>query len=332
MISGNINGSYFPVYNYGELVIGSNPGAYYVSWTPGYVSTSFKFRAAMVGSTGSHYSSSFMMSSFSSGYFSGYSYVYAWNSMDSYIVNTAFYNNSSIKTIKTNVTRIEDTAFGYCSSLWRVRADMCSYIGTGVFNGCYSLYDVTLPNVEYIGDYAFYNCRQLSRISLPVCTYVSSTAFANCSSLYSIDIPYCSVVGNYCFSGCSTLRSVSLPVCTDFGTMVFNGCRYLSNVYIPLCGSVNSLAFYGCSSLRTIELPACSYIEDNAFDYCISLSSLYLRSGGMCRLSGSNISSAFRNTPIASGSGKIYVPSSLVSFYKADSNWSYFSSKIYPIQ
>lgn len=332
MISGNINGSYFPVYNYGELVIGSNPGAYYVSWTPGYVSTSFQFRAAMVGSTGSHYSSSFMMSSFPSGYFSGYSYVYAWNSMDSYIVNHAFYDNSSITTIKTNATRIEDAAFKECHSLWRVRADMCSYIGTAVFRECYSLYDVTLPNVEFIGDFAFYHCDQLSKISLPVCTYVSYNAFTYCSGLYSIDIPYCSFVGNYCFSGCSMLISVSLPVCTDLGGGVFDGCRYLSNVYIPLCGSVTAMAFYGCSSLRTIELPACSYIEATAFYNCISLSSLYLRSGGMCRLSGSNISSAFRNTPIASGSGKIYVPSSLVSFYKADSNWSYFSSKIYPIQ
>ena len=45
----------------------------------------------------------------------------------------------------------------------------------------------------------------------------------------------------------------------------------------------------------------------------------------VCVLDNSN---AFTNTPIASGTGYIYVPYSLVSSYKTATNWTYFSSQI----
>jgi hypothetical protein len=54
------------------------------------------------------------------------------------------------------------------------------------------------------------------------------------------------------------------------------------------------------------------------------LTTVILRSESLCTLE--NVS-AFNGTPIASGTGCIYVPAALVNSYKTATNWSSFASK-----
>ena len=93
--------------------------------------------------------------------------------------------------------------------------------------------------------------------------------------------------------------------------------------------SIDAFAFYRCSALTTADFPAVTSVGENAFKSCSKLTTLILRSGTMVTLSNMN---AFSSTPIASGTGYIYVPAALVDSYKAASNWSTYANQIRAIE
>ena len=71
--------------------------------------------------------------------------------------------------IPDSVTKIRDSAFEYCSSLFNiVISDSVTAIGDGAFWGCSSLSNIVIPDsVTAIGDYAFLDCSSLSNIVIP---------------------------------------------------------------------------------------------------------------------------------------------------------------------
>ena len=77
---------------------------------------------------------------------------------------------------------------------------------------------------------------------------------------------------------------------------------------------IGNKAFLGCSNLVAVILPY-SRIEDD----------LYLTSP---ILLGTDV---FVDTPIANGTGFIYVRDALVDSYKTDENWSTWASQIKPL-
>lgn len=149
------------------------------------------------------------------------------------------------------------------------------------------------------------------------------------ASITQVSLPYLTYFAGFeTFAGCSNLISVSLPVCDDIGAQTFQSCTRLSDVYIPNCSTVGAFAFRNCEALQSISLPVCDYIGLRAFQ-STNLNSIVLGSTSVCRISESN---TFNSTPIASGTGSIYVPTSLVNAYKSARYWSYFSNRIYSIR
>ena len=161
--------------------------------------------------------------------------------------------------------------------------------------------------VTKIGKYAFYQCVNLSKVDCPNVSEISDYTFNSCSSLTTASFPAATTIGSYAFTYCSSLTSVSFPVATSIG---------------------NS-AFHGCSSLTSVSFPAATTIGSYAFAYCSSLTTVILAGSSVCSMSYSNV---FTSTPIASGTGYVYVPSSLVASYQAATNWSYFSAQISAIE
>ena len=159
-------------------------------------------------------------------------------------------------------------------------------------------------------------------------SFVVSSAFMNNNTIQTVNLPYATSVGNSAFYGCSSLSQVNLPVCSYIGNRVFNNCSSLSQISLPMCNYIDSYAFNNCGSLSQLSLPVCSYIGSFAFGYCSSLSIITLEYSTVCSISTSEI---LYQTPIASGTGSIYVPTSLVDAYKSATNWSYFSTLIFPI-
>lgn len=129
----------------------------------------------------------------------------------------------------------------------------------------------------------------------------------------------CKAVGYYVFYYCDSLTSVIFPSATRVESYAFYGCRNLSSVYFPSVTRIDSHAFDGCSGLSFIDFPSATNLGSYCFTDCTALTALILRrQNSTCYLSNAN---AFNSTPIKSGTGYIYVPSSLIETYKTATNW-----------
>jgi hypothetical protein len=67
----------------------------------------------------------------------------------------------------------------------------------------------------------------------------------------------------------------------------------------------------------------------NDFNGCSVLDTLILGHSAVCPLAATT---AFNNTPIAKGTGYVYVPKDLVDAYKTAENWSTFANQIRAIE
>lgn len=185
--------------------------------------------------------------------------------------------------------------------------DCVTTIGDEAFNNCMTLTSVTIPNsVTTIGNNAFNGC-DLYGISLPgTLINLGDGAFKYCQYLQDVNIPV-GYVPNECFSHCPNLKDVDFSFNTttiDFG------------------------AFSSCYSLESIDIPsAIESINYEAFKNCENLASVYVHATTPPTLRNDS----FDGTPIADGTGTIYVPAASVNAYKAASGWSTYASQIQAI-
>ena len=91
---------------------------------------------------------------------------------------------------------------------------------------------------------------------------------------------------------------------------------------------VTDYAFYADTLLTTVSLPVATSIGSSAFRNCTALTSLTLSKNQVATLSNTN---ALQGTPIASGTGYVYVPDDLVDQYKVATNWATYANQILPI-
>ena len=196
--------------------------------------------------------------------------------------------------------------------------------------------DITEKNYEiinlnnsasFVASSAFNNNQNIKTVNLLYATTVGNNAFDNCTLLSMVNIPVCRSIGYYVFRFCSSLTQIDLPVCSYIGEAAFQECRKLSQVDLPVCSYIGDKAFQNCEKLSQVDLPVCSYIGWIAFQNCSSLSIITIGYSSVCRLGNT----AFQGTIITSSTGSIYVPASLVDSYKSATNWSYFSTQIFPI-
>ena len=179
--------------------------------------------------------------------------------------------------------------------------------------------------VESIGTYAFYCCSALTTAYFPAATSIGNNAFSSCTKLTTADFPAVTIIGDYAFLGCSALTTADFPAATSIGNGAFQNCSKLTTVDFTAATSIGNSAFYSCSALTTADFPAATSIDYDAFRYCSKLTALLLRNTEkVVTLSKTN---AVVSTPIASGTGYIYVPSALVDSYKAETNWSTYSAQ-----
>lgn len=241
----------------------------------------------------------------------------------------------------------------YCNMLQKVELGNVDKLSAYAFTACYSLKSITIPNNTTVLQYAFNNCHSLRSITLPLDgqdTLFESTFYC-CYSLIRASIPYAVVyLGKYLFQNCSSLKRLCFPTrCTDIPNCCCQYCYSLEEVCMSQAPkSVGTSALQYCKSLKRISLPKTTFttLATNAFQYCDSLayffipknvttipSSVFANCNGMAvydftqhtsvpTLSSTN---AFSSIP---SDCKIKVPASLLSSWKAATNWSTYASKI----
>lgn len=202
-------------------------------------------------------------------------------------------------------------------------------IGPYAFAQCKSLESVDLPNAINIGERGFVFCENLTNINLPVVETLGTAALSYLYNLETVVLPKVISLPSECFNGDKVLVSVDAPNALTVNSICFGSCSSLESVSLPVATLIESNAFKGCVSISLIDLPKAIKLNWAPFDGCSSLTAVILRSPTLCTI---NVNTTFINTPIASGTGYIYVPKSLVEEYKQATNWTTYADQIRAIE
>lgn len=126
-----------------------------------------------------------------------------------------------------------------------------------------------------------------------------------------------------------TIKEYANDTITEIGAYAFGYCQSLHTLDCPKVGVLSATCFQYCSALQRVDFPRVYSIFNNVFANCSKLDTLILRRNDfVCNLKGTN---AFTSTPIAKGTGYVYVPDNLVESYKVATNWSAYADQIKPI-
>lgn len=145
---------------------------------------------------------------------------------------------------------------------------------------------------------------------------VASMKFPICTSLYISNYDNSSYANSF-----TNLTTLLAPQLTSLQG-ILRGAK-LTNVEFPLLTYIASGMFSSCTQMIYADVGLITTVNA-LFTGCSSLQAVILRSTTMASLSSTG---AFSNTPIASGTGYIYVPRSLISAYEAATNWSTYAGQ-----
>lgn len=163
--------------------------------------------------------------------------------------------------IPNTVTTIGSGAFNECTLLRDVTIpNGVTTIDRGVFSGCSSLTSITIPNsVTTIGAVAFSHCSLLASVTLPSnLAAIDDFTFYKCTRLTDVIIPdTVTAIGKCAFDECSSLKNISIPNgVLSIGESAFAYCKSLTDVSIgSTVTSIGILAFMQCDSVERVTMP-----------------------------------------------------------------------------
>ena len=116
---------------------------------------------------------------------------------------------------------------------------------------------------------------------------------------------------------------------TIIGRYGLSGCTKLTSVVLPAVTTTDGNSMVGCSALTKADFSNLQNIRYSTFYSNKKLVTLIIRTQVVAKLENT---SAFKDTPIVSGTGYVYVPSVLVNSYKSATNWSTYADQIRAIE
>lgn len=185
-------------------------------------------------------------------------------------------------------------------------------MGSKVFGGYKTIYMSVNVAFPYIYSYTPF-------------TWSNSQSWEYNNTTNTATMHYSGTLSNPLFYGCS-VSTASLAVAPPWKDV--EKINLDSEFY-----TIASFAFYACNA-NEISAPGCRNIRAYAFRECPYLSKLYLMNSSKATLSNST---AFYNTPFNKSEylgyyGSIYVPSSLLSDYQADTYWSLYADRLVGVE
>ena len=238
-----------------------------------------------------------------------------------------------IDEIASGNTEVEDALL--TRTLTSYENDRITELGRYVLQGMLLLETVSLPNLVKAPIDAFADCKALKHVSLPKYTGLQggSRMFDRCSALTddSFDIPNLIHTNALDFRECTGLTKIPYESQLNYvGDMCFRNCL-IQSANLPNVTGIGYSSFQDCKSLVRVDVGVKQRrtLRRDTFNGCSALETCILRADAFLPMD--NIS-AFVGTPIGSGTGYIYVPSTLVDQYKAATNWTVYADQIRAIE
>lgn len=164
-------------------------------------------------------------------------------------------------------------------------------------------------------------------------TEIKVSAFSRCKQLTGLDLPNATDFGASFASECTSLTDVYLPklenAYNSSPQSEFSYCTALERLRLPKLAWMGWHMVYGCTSLRHADQGTCNRLID--YSTCPRLETLVVRRTSSVTIMGS-ASDISSSSPIANGTGYIYVPRALVEKYKVATNWSVYADQIRAIE
>ena len=187
---------------------------------------------------------------------------------------------------------------------------------------------VSDENATSVRNYCFYHCNNLQEVYLPNATTIEQSSFAGCNMLSKINIQNVETLGNNALEDAYGITELYLPKAITIGQSACEGVSQLKKVTLGNVKTIGIRAF--CTNVNCEEIDISlnenvGSIGMQAFSENEKLSKLTIRGAALIKLEDSNV---FGDTPIANGTGKIYVDPSMVETYKTATNWSNYASVI----
>lgn len=160
-------------------------------------------------------------------------------------------------------------------------------------------------------------------------TKIGTNGFYGCTTIYWSEIPDSIIeLGSSCFYNCMNLTLSKLPdSITKIGGSAFYGCKKITINEIPeSITQIDNSSFYDCDSITEMTIKGnITYVGSSAFQSCGVLTKIVIPNITSVPYGGLTM---FSSTPIASGTGYIYVPDDLVDSFKSATNWSTYADQI----
>ena len=106
----------------------------------------------------------------------------------------------------------------------------------------------------------------------------------------------------------------------------FSACTSLESIILPKLQKLGfKESFTNCDNLEYADFTDLIWMGAGSFNYCPKHKILILRNTQTVVTLNDRL--VFRNSPIASGTGYIYVPRALIEDYKVATNWSTYAAQ-----
>ena len=238
-----------------------------------------------------------------------------------------------IDEIASGNTEVEDAML--TRTLTSYENDRITELGRYGLQGMFLLETVSLPNLVKTPIDAFVDCTALRHVSLPKYTGLQggSRMFCRCSALTddSFDIPNLIHTNAWDFRECTGLTKIPYESQLNYvGDNCFRSCL-IQSANLPNVTGIGYASFQDCKSLVRVDVGVKQRrtLRRDTFNGCSALETCILRADAFLPMDNT---SAFKGTPIESGTGYIYVPSALVDQYKAATNWTVYADQIRAIE
>lgn len=214
--------------------------------------------------------------------------------------------------------------------------DIDKFVGTNH----YGVKSVT-TSVAEIRPYAFYEFYRLETVNAQNLTAIDEYAFYSCNYLKTCNLEKVKSIGENAFYGCNSFPNgggwsnelfVGTKLASGDTLALSQGCLPISvkKITIGTTGAVISnlrLTAFSGGSFQTLDIYGLKSINLSDYVYISNFENLIIRdspnSDGVAVLSSSTV----RNSSI-----KFYVPASSLEAYKAATNWSSISNRIFSIE